>query len=215
MQTCRTVLTRFPALCARLAKGFDLVSGWKKNRQDPLSKRLLSKLFNWVTARVSGIPIHDFNSGLKAYRREVAQSISLYGEMHRYIPLIVRQNGFSRITEKPVVHYPRKYGKSKYKSDRLIKGFFRSFVGFFCESFSSEAHAFFWHHRDCIFCHRLLPHVVSYCGEALSFGASFTGTGGGRPAFVLPFFGCCRRRLSAFSYGFCVRDHFLVFFSKG
>ncbi|MCY4418475.1 MAG: glycosyltransferase family 2 protein [Cytophagales bacterium] len=102
---------------------FDLISGWKKDRKDPFIKRISSRLFNYITSRVSGIPIHDFNSGLKIYRKEVAQNIYLHGEMHRYIPLIAHRNGFLRIAEKSVIHYPRKYGKSKYKSDRFLKGF--------------------------------------------------------------------------------------------
>lgn len=104
-------------------KGFDLVSGWKKKRRDPISKRLPSKFFNFVTRLVSGIKLHDFNCGLKAYRKEVVNNISVYGEMHRYIPVIVKWNGFSKIGEKVVQHYPRKYGKTKYGVNRFIFGF--------------------------------------------------------------------------------------------
>ena len=103
--------------------GFDLVSGWKKKRHDPASKRWPSKLFNRVTGYMSGIAIHDFNCGLKAYKKEVVKNIEVYGEMHRYIPLLAKWAGFSRIGEKEVVHYPRKYGVTKFGWERFINGF--------------------------------------------------------------------------------------------
>lgn len=103
--------------------GYDLVSGWKKKRRDPLSKRLPSKLFNRVVRRVSGIPLHDFNCGLKAYRKDVVKNIEVYGEMHRYIPLLAKWSGYGKIGEKVVEHFPRKYGKSKFGIERLINGF--------------------------------------------------------------------------------------------
>lgn len=103
--------------------GYDLVSGWKKKRHDPLGKRLPSKLFNRTVRRVSGIKLHDFNCGLKAYRKEVVKNIEVYGEMHRYIPLLAKWSGFGRIGEKVVQHYPRKYGKTKFGLERLINGF--------------------------------------------------------------------------------------------
>lgn len=103
--------------------GFDLVSGWKKKRHDPASKRWPSKLFNRVTGSMSGIAIHDFNCGLKAYKREVVKNIEVYGEMHRYIPLLAKWAGFTRIGEKEVVHYPRKYGVTKFGWERFINGF--------------------------------------------------------------------------------------------
>jgi glycosyltransferase involved in cell wall biosynthesis len=104
-------------------QGFDLVSGWKKKRQDPLSKTLPTKLFNWTTRRVSGVMLHDFNCGLKAYRGEVTRSIEVFGEMHRYIPFIAKKEGFGRIGEKVVNHRARKYGYSKFGFDRFINGF--------------------------------------------------------------------------------------------
>jgi glycosyltransferase involved in cell wall biosynthesis len=104
-------------------KGFHLVSGWKKKRHDPLSKTLPSKFFNYVTRKLSGIELHDFNCGLKAYNSAVVRNISVYGEMHRYIPLIAKWAGFTRITEKPVVHQERKYGRTKFGVRRLITGF--------------------------------------------------------------------------------------------
>jgi len=104
-------------------EGFDIVSGWKKKRYDPLSKRIPSKFFNLITRKISGIKLHDFNCGLKAYKSDVIKSIEVYGEMHRYIPVIAKWAGFSKIGEKIVQHQERKYGKSKFGSGRLIKGF--------------------------------------------------------------------------------------------
>ncbi len=100
-----------------------IVSGWKKKRHDPISKTVPSKLFNWVTGKVSGIKLHDFNCGLKAYRIDVVKNIHVYGEMHRYIPLIAKWNGFNRIGEKVVEHRARKYGTTKYGMKRFITGF--------------------------------------------------------------------------------------------
>jgi glycosyltransferase involved in cell wall biosynthesis len=102
--------------------GYDLVSGWKKVRHDPASKTLPSKFFNWFTAKVSKIELHDFNCGLKAYNLKVIKSIEVYGEMHRYIPLLAKWAGFKKIGEKVVEHRPRKYGKSKFGMGRLITG---------------------------------------------------------------------------------------------
>jgi glycosyltransferase involved in cell wall biosynthesis len=104
-------------------EGNDIVSGWKKKRHDPIRKRWPSKFFNWTTRRISKIKLHDFNCGLKAYRNEVIKNIEIYGEMHRYIPVIAKWAGFTKITEKVVNHSKRKYGKSKFGAGRLIKGF--------------------------------------------------------------------------------------------
>jgi len=104
-------------------EGYDIVSGWKKKRYDPIGKTLPSKLFNRTVRAVSGIKLHDFNCGLKAYRNEVVKNIEVYGEMHRYIPLIAKQAGFNRIGEKVVQHQERKYGVSKFGIERTIKGF--------------------------------------------------------------------------------------------
>ncbi|MBY0535110.1 MAG: glycosyltransferase family 2 protein [Chitinophagaceae bacterium] len=101
----------------------DLVSGWKKRRHDPLEKRIPSKFFNWVTSKISKIPLHDFNCGLKIYRSKVVKSIEVYGEMHRYIPLIAKWSGFRKIGEKVVEHKARKYGYSKFGWERYINGF--------------------------------------------------------------------------------------------
>ncbi|MBS4057550.1 MAG: glycosyltransferase family 2 protein [Bacteroidales bacterium] len=113
-----------PALYQMVMKeGFDLVSGWKKKRNDPLNKTLPSKLFNLTTRKISKIKLHDFNCGLKAYKHELVKNIEIHGEMHRYIPVIARWNGYSRIGEKVVQHYERKYGKTKYGFSRFIKGY--------------------------------------------------------------------------------------------
>ena len=106
-----------------LEEGYDLVSGWKRNRHDPIGKRWPSKFFNMTARMVSGIKLHDFNCGLKAYRRKLVKSIEVYGEMHRYIPILARQAGFRRIGEKVVCHRARKYGHSKFGLERMIKGY--------------------------------------------------------------------------------------------
>ena len=111
-----------PALIEALEDGLDMVSGWKKKRHDPLSKTIPSKLFNTAVRFFSGLSLHDFNCGLKAYRRDVVKTLTLYGELHRYIPVIAKFNGF-RVGEIVVNHRPRKYGRSKYGSKRFISGF--------------------------------------------------------------------------------------------
>jgi glycosyltransferase involved in cell wall biosynthesis len=105
-------------------EGYDLVSGWKKKRHDPLSKTLPTRLFNWATRKVTKIKLHDFNCGLKAYRNDVVKSIEVYGEMHRYIPYIAKTAGYSKIGEKVVLHQSRKFGKTKFGGfSRFINGF--------------------------------------------------------------------------------------------
>lgn len=106
-----------------LEEDYDLVSGWKKRRYDPISKRWPSKFFNLTARVVSGIKLHDFNCGLKAYRRKVVKSIEVYGEMHRYIPILAKHAGFRRIGEKVVEHRERKYGVSKFGIERMVKGY--------------------------------------------------------------------------------------------
>ena len=112
-----------PKLLAKLDEGFDLVSGWKTRRNDPLPRRLFSRMFNWATAVVSGMKLHDVNCGLKAYRAEVLQGIRLYGELHRFIPVLAAYRGF-RIAEIPVNHRPRQHGSSRYGPERYLRGFF-------------------------------------------------------------------------------------------
>lgn len=125
-----------PNLLARLGEGFDMVSGWKKNRHDPLSKVIPSRIFNFVVAKLSGIPIHDFNCGLKAYRREVVKSIQVYGELHRFIPILVRWQGF-RVGELPVRHHRRRYGRTKFGVTRFFNGFFDLLTVLFLTQFKS------------------------------------------------------------------------------
>jgi glycosyltransferase involved in cell wall biosynthesis len=112
-----------PRFLDKLEEGFDLVSGWKVRRQDPLVKRVLSRVFNRVTALLTGVTLHDFNCGFKCYRRSVIQEIRLHGELHRFIPALANWRGF-RVAEIPVAHRPRKYGESKYGSERIPRGFF-------------------------------------------------------------------------------------------
>ncbi len=111
-----------PRFFEALDSGLDLISGWKRTRHDPLGKTLPSKLFNYVVSRVSGIPLHDFNCGFKAYRREIFDSVNLYGELHRFIPVLAGSLGY-RIGELEVLHHPRQFGQSKYGVSRMLKGF--------------------------------------------------------------------------------------------
>lgn len=113
-----------PALYSMITNdGFDLVSGWKKKRHDPFSKTIPTKFYNWSARRMSGIKLHDFNCGLKAYRNAVVKSIEVYGDMHRYIPFLAKWAGFRKIGEKVVLHQKRKFGKTKFGLDRFYKGY--------------------------------------------------------------------------------------------
>jgi len=134
-----------PELYRRIkSDGFDLISGWKQKRHDPLSKTIPTKLFNSVTRKISGIHnLHDFNCGLKAYRKEVIKNIEVYGEMHRYIPVIAKWAGFTKIGEQIVQHYPRKYGKTKFGLSRFIFGFLDLISIFFVGKFSKRPMHFF------------------------------------------------------------------------
>jgi len=123
--------------------GYDLVSGWKKKRYDPADKRLPSKFFNWTARIVSGIKLHDFNCGLKAYRRRVVKSIEVYGEMHRYIPILAKHAGFKRIGEKVVKHQERKYGVSKFGMERMVKGYLDLITVSFMSHFGRSPMYFF------------------------------------------------------------------------
>jgi glycosyltransferase involved in cell wall biosynthesis len=121
-----------PRLLAKLEEGFDLVSGWKTHRRDRLTRRILSRVFNRVTGAVSGVRLHDMNCGLKAYRAEVVHGLRLYGELHRFIPVLAHYRGF-RIAELPVNHRPREHGRSRYGVERYLRGFLDlltvSFIG--------------------------------------------------------------------------------------
>jgi glycosyltransferase involved in cell wall biosynthesis len=125
-------------------QGADLVSGWKQKRYDPLTKTIPTRLFNSVTRSVSGIDnLHDFNCGLKAYKKDVVKSIEVYGEMHRYIPVIAKWAGFSNIQEQVVQHYPRKYGTTKFGPGRFVKGFLDLMSIFFVGKFGKRPMHFF------------------------------------------------------------------------
>ena len=125
-------------------EGYDLVSGWKQKRYDPLSKTLPTKLFNATARRVSGIHnLHDFNCGLKAYRKEVVKNIEVYGEMHRYIPYLAKSAGFNRIGEKVVHHQARKYGKTKFGLNRFVNGYLDLISLWFISTFGIKPMHFF------------------------------------------------------------------------
>ena len=126
-----------------MEEGYDLVSGGKKKRYDPANKRLPSKFFNWTARVVSGIKLHDFNCGLKAYRRRVVKSIEVYGEMHRYIPILAKHAGFKRIGEKVVQHQERKYGVSKFGMERMVKGYLDLITVSFMSHFGRSPMYFF------------------------------------------------------------------------
>jgi len=112
-----------PQLLAKLDESFDLVSGWKTRRNDPLARRLFSRIFNWTTGFISGVRLHDVNCGLKAYRAEVVQGMRLYGELHRFIPVLAAYQGY-RVAEIPVNHRARQHGRSRYGPERYLRGFF-------------------------------------------------------------------------------------------
>ena len=126
-----------------LEDGYDLVSGWKKKRYDPAGKRFPSKFFNLTARIVSGIKLHDFNCGLKAYRRRVIKSIEVYGEMHRYIPILAKHAGYKRIGEKVVQHQERKYGVSKFGMERMVKGYLDLITVSFMSHFGRSPMYFF------------------------------------------------------------------------
>jgi glycosyltransferase involved in cell wall biosynthesis len=123
--------------------GFDLVSGWKKKRYDPLTKTIPTKLYNGVNRMMSGIKLHDMNCGLKAYRHEVVKSVEIFGEMHRYIPVIAKAAGFGKIGEKVVQHQERKYGKTKFGMNRFVNGFLDMFTITFITRFGKKPMHFF------------------------------------------------------------------------
>ncbi len=133
-----------PALYKKITEeNYDLVSGWKKKRHDPVSKTLPTKLFNWATRKMSGIYLHDFNCGLKAYHCDVIKNIEVYGEMHRYIPVIAKSAGFKRIGEQVVEHRARKYGKTKFGLNRFVNGLLDLMTIFFMGKFGKKPMHFF------------------------------------------------------------------------
>lgn len=133
-----------PALYDLIMKeGYDLVSGWKKKRYDPVTKTIPTKLYNWAARKASGIYLHDFNCGLKSYRKAVVKNIVVYGEMHRYIPILAKRAGFNKITEKVVIHQSRKFGVSKFGIERFINGFLDLMTVTFVSRFGKKPMHFF------------------------------------------------------------------------
>ena len=133
-----------PALYDKIMKeGYDLVSGWKQKRYDPLSKTIPTKLFNWAARKASGIYLHDFNCGLKSYKNNVVKSVEVHGEMHRYIPVLAKWAGFSKITEQVVEHQSRKYGVTKFGLERFFNGFLDLLTVTFVSRFGKKPMHFF------------------------------------------------------------------------
>lgn len=132
-----------PEMIKQLEGGADLVSGWKKERHDPITKTIPSRFFNAVTRWTTGIKLNDFNCGLKAYRREVTRNINLYGELHRYIPLLAKWQGFGKIEEQVVKHHPRKYGKTKFGLSRFMNGFLDLITLLFVNRYTNRPMHFF------------------------------------------------------------------------
>jgi glycosyltransferase involved in cell wall biosynthesis len=131
-----------PRFVDAIESGCDVVSGWKRKRHDPLGKTLPSKVFNWITSRASGIPLHDFNCGYKAYRREVFDAVHLYGELHRFVPVLAHAYGF-RIGEIEVTHHARQFGKSKYGARRFLRGLLDLFTVFMVTRYARKPGHFF------------------------------------------------------------------------
>lgn len=175
-------------------EGYDLVSGWKFNRLDPLEKKIPSKLFNKVTSSLSGVHLHDFNCGFKAYRKEVVKSIDVYGEMHRYIPVLANRKGF-RITEITVTHHKREHGKSKYGWERYLRGLFDSMTTSFLLKFYDRPMYFFG--RIGLFLLVIGFVICSYLTISWLGGNSI----GGRPLLMLGIL-CLIMGLQSISTGF-------------
>ncbi len=131
------------AMIEMLREGYDLVSGWKKKRHDPLSKTIPSRFFNWVTARLAGIKLNDFNCGLKVYKKEVIDTIKLHSELHRFIPLLAKWEGYDKIGEKPVRHHARKHGDTKFGFSRYMHGFLDLITLLFVSSYHQRPMHFF------------------------------------------------------------------------
>ncbi len=131
-----------PKFLKKISQGYDLVSGWKYKRKDPFEKIIFSKVANFLTRKATGVEVHDMNCGFKAYKRAVVENLSLYGEMHRYVPALAAKKGF-KIGEIKVVHHPRKYGKSKYGTRRLLKSFFDFITVIFLTTFATRPLHFF------------------------------------------------------------------------
>lgn len=168
-------------------EGYDLVSGWKKKRYDPLSKTLPTKLFNATVRRFSGIKLHDFNCGLKAYRSEVAHSLEIYNDMHRFMPYMAKLSGYSRIGEKVVEHRARKFGTSKFGMDRFINGYLDLLVLWFTGKFGRKPMHFFGLWGSVMF-------FVSFIALAIILVDKFIALKSGHPAPLVastPYFYFC------------------------
>ena len=126
-----------PAFLAKLEEGFDLVSGWKKERHDPLGKTLPSKVFNWTARLITGVKLHDMNCGFKAYRSEVVRELTLYGDLHRFVPALALWRGFS-VGELPVQHHPRRFGTSKFGVERFLRGLFDLITVYFLTAYTAR-----------------------------------------------------------------------------
>lgn len=164
-----------------LEDGYDLVSGWKKKRYDPLTKTIPTKFFNGVTRRTSGIQLHDFNCGLKAYKNKVIKSIEVYGEMHRYIPVIAKWAGFRKIGEKVVEHRSRKYGTTKFGIERFVNGFLDLATITFVSKFGKRPMHFFGLYGTLFFL--IGTAMIVYLIGAKLFSAQFGLTN--RPSFYI------------------------------
>lgn len=160
-------------------EGYDLVSGWKKKRHDPITKTLPTRLYNWATRRVTRLRLHDFNCGLKAYRLEVVKSVEVYGEMHRYIPVMAKWAGFGNIGEKIVKHYPRKHGKTKYGISRFLNGFLDLISISFMGRFGKKPMHFFGYLGTALFMTGMV--IAGYLAYAKFFLAGYKMTE--RPLF--------------------------------
>jgi len=160
-------------------QGYDLVSGWKKKRHDPITKTIPTRLYNWATRRVTRLRLHDFNCGLKAYRLEVVKSIEVYGEMHRYIPIMAKWAGFGKIGEKIVKHYPRKHGTTKYGLSRFLNGFLDLISISFMGRFGKKPMHFFGYLGTALFIAGLV--IAGYLAYAKFFMAGYKMTE--RPLF--------------------------------
>jgi len=167
-----------PNIVNELKKGFDLVSGWKKRRRDPITKTIPSRFFNLVTRIMTGIKLHDFNCGLKGYRREVVKEVRVYGELHRYIPVLAHWQGF-RIGEIAVQHNPRKYGKTKYGMGRFWKGFLDLLTVLFTTRYTQRPlHLFGFWGMVAFLAGFVIDAYLTY--EKIAFGSSL----GNRPLFM-------------------------------
>ena len=164
-----------------MEEGFDLVSGWKKKRYDPITKTLPTKLFNGVTRKTSGIKLHDFNCGLKAYKKKVVKSIEVYGEMHRYIPVLAKWAGFRKIGEKVVEHRARKYGVTKFGWERFINGFLDLATITFVSKFGKRPMHFFGLYGTLFFFAGFLMILYLIVSKIISFEFPLTN----RPLFYI------------------------------